>query len=134
MRTPLPDLGYYSLLRCWDHLGVTEPKAYGVGVRMLTCLFGLITSVFWLMIYFVGICFPLCFGCVHKRRAEWALRQWGSDHMPVVVELEPAAGVGIMTAPRVHGVTLSTRPAVVPTVIDTEPAVVTAVPLKISDV
>ena len=89
-------------------------------------------------VYFIGICFPLCFGCVHKVRAEWALRQWGSDHMPVVVELEPADGVGNMA--RVHGVALLASPAVISTVVDTEPTFAPGVALrdpvkvKISDV
>lgn len=79
---------YYSILWCGDRVGGTRPVAYPLCSRLVAMFLSFITCIFWLGLIIADMCVPLCFGCVHRRRARWALEQWGSDHMPVVCEFE----------------------------------------------
>ena len=42
----------------------------------------------------IFIVFPLCCRCSHRNRCRWALREWGSDHLPLLLSLRCTSRTG----------------------------------------
>jgi len=64
-----------------DLLGISNPPVPAGNCcwrRLLGCVLLLPMSI----VVFFGLCLPICFSV---RQCDWALREWGSDHLPVTV-------------------------------------------------
>ena len=85
-----------------DYLGITKPTvSYLVGVWSLSWLIAIALSWAWLPVVFV---FLILSSCSHRNRCKWALREWGSDHLPVVCSLTVDHGAGSTETGHVSGV------------------------------
>lgn len=95
--------GYYYGQVLLDCLCITSPTTAtpGLGPRIGAGLLALLLVWLWLPIVLVVLVCPLCLRCTHRDRCAWALREWGSDHLPVLVTLGPsraAGGAGVAAA------------------------------------
>ena len=93
---------YHVLVVALDYLGITKPTvSYLVGVWSLSWLIAIALSWAWLPVVFV---FLILSSCSHRNRCKWALREWGSDHLPVVCSLTVDHGAGSTETGHVSGV------------------------------
>ena len=94
-----------------DCLCITSPTTAtpGLGPRICAGLLALLLVWLWLPIVLVVLVCPLCLRCTHRDRCAWALREWGSDHLPVLVTLAPPAVTCAITLRRDHLPVLAER-------------------------
>jgi endonuclease/exonuclease/phosphatase family metal-dependent hydrolase len=83
--------GYYYGQVMLDCLCITSPPTATPGVlpRVGAGILALLLIWLWLPVVLVVVLCPLCMRCTHRDRCAWALGEWGSDHLPVLVELRP---------------------------------------------